>query len=86
MLELDGKLQGIAGYWVVNGTAVVFSDTVPDAEIPRLRIWRESLAFMKQLDMPARCLADETSGRFLARLGWEHLGSSDEGEIYEWQC
>lgn len=86
VLELNGKLQGIAGYWEVDGETIVFSDVAADAEITPIRIWREAQEFMKQLDRPARCLAGEGSERFLTRLGWEHLGSCDEGEIFEWQC
>jgi len=86
VLEVDGKLAGIAGYWMAGDQAVVFSDIAEDVTIPKLRIMREGLAFMKELDVPARCLADEGSGAFLTRLGWEHIGTSDEGEVYQWQC
>ena len=80
----DGQLLGIAGYWVQAGFAVVFSQVVEGAKISKLRIWKESVEFMKGLDVPARCITT-TSGRFLERLGWSHIGSSDQGEVYEWQ-
>lgn len=83
VLEVDGEVVGIGGYWVLNGVAIVFSDVAGD--ISPIRIWREAVEFMNDLDMPARCVADAGSEKFLKRLGWVHLGSSDDGEVFEWQ-
>lgn len=78
VLDLDGEVVGIAGYYVLNGHALVFSDNRDG--IPKMTIWREAVKFMADLKLPAVCLASEDSGAFLKRLGWRHV----EGEIYQW--
>lgn len=79
VLEIDGEVMGIAGYYLVNGAAFVFSDNKEG--IPMIRIWREAKAFMESLNLPAICMADENSGPFLERLGWQSV----DGEFYKWQ-
>lgn len=78
VLERDGEVIGIAGYYVLNGHALVFSDNREG--IPKMTIWREAVKFMADLKLPAICLASEDSGAFLKRLGWRHV----EGETYQW--
>jgi len=82
--EIDGKVVAMIGYWMIAGQAVVFSDIDPLAEAPAIRIWREAKAFMDNLKHDARCVAQEGSERFLESLGWQHIGTSDDGEIFEW--
>ena len=84
VLELDGEVVGVAGYYLVGGIAVMFSDT--KADIPKLTIWRESKAMMAGMRIPAVCVASDGSGPFLERLGWRHLGPSPDGEVYQWNC
>ncbi len=84
VLEIDGELAGILGYWVVAGRAVVFSDI--RAPIPKMTIWRESKAFLESLRIPAICVASDTSGPFLERLGWVFSKTTEDGDVYEWQA
>ncbi|WP_456389745.1 hypothetical protein [Profundibacter sp.] len=80
VLEIGGKVVGVAGYHIAGGMAVVFSDGT-DA-IPKQRIWRESLKFMRELKIPAICIASDGSGHFLERLGWKYCGPSNDGDVY----
>lgn len=81
MLCRDGEVIGIAGYYLLLGAVLVFSEAKPG--IPKMTIWRESLAFMADLKLPAICVAEETSGRFLERLGWHR--ATPDGDVYQWQ-
>lgn len=75
--ELDGRVVGIAGYYMAQGVAFVFSDC--KAELPKMTIWREAVKYMQGLTIPAICVASEGSERFLERLGWKHLGGNTYG-------
>lgn len=79
VLEIDGEIAGIAGYYFPGATAVVFSEM--RKPIPAAVIWRESVKMMRKINFPAICLAQEGSGRFLQRLGWE----TEDGEVYKWR-
>lgn len=83
MLEGGGEVVGIAGYFLGHGHVVVFSDIREG--IPKMTIWREARALMSDVKLPAICIAEETSGPFLERLGWQHVGPSDQGEVYKWR-
>ena len=83
VLDVDGEVLGIAGYYLHGGNAVVFSDNKPD--IPKLTIWRQAKALMKSLRLPSVCFATETSGPFLKRLGWQFVEETDAGDMYKWQ-
>ena len=83
VLEADGEVMGIAGYYLSGGVAIVFSDNKPG--IPKMTIWRQSVALMNSLTIPALCVASEGSERFLERLGWARVGPTDAGVIYQWQ-
>lgn len=83
VLEVDGEIVGVAGYYLMGNVAVMFSDSKGD--IPKMTIWRESKAMMDRIKIPAICIAQEGSGRFLKRLGWTYAGPSPDGEVYEWR-
>ncbi len=83
VLEQGGRVVGVAGYHIVDGVAVMFSDM--SEPIPPITIWRESKAFMASMKIPATCIAESYSGPFLERLGWVHAGHSADGEVYTWQ-
>ena len=83
VLEQNGDIVGVAGYYVACGLRVVFSDMKPG--IPMMTIWRESVAMMKTITPPAICFSDGASGPFLERLGWQHECSTPDGEVYKWQ-
>lgn len=78
VLEVDGEVAGIAGWHFMGRNARVFSEM--RKPIPKAAIWRESVKFMRRIDFPAVCEADETSGPFLERLGWV----TEDGVIYRW--
>lgn len=82
-LEIDGKVVGIAGYYIQSGVAVLFSDN--SECIPKIRIWREAKAIMDSLTIPAICFGSKESGPFLERLGWHFAGETDVGDLYKWQ-
>lgn len=81
VIAVDGEVVGLAGYYIVDGVAVVFSES--NGAIPKQRIWRESLKFMRGLKLRSICSATETSGPFLKRLGWEYMGPSSNGDMYK---
>lgn len=83
VLEQGGEIVGVAGYFMAGGRAVVFSDLKGD--VPNMTIWREAKALMDSLRVPALCIAENGSGPFLERLGWQYVGPSADGEVYEWQ-
>lgn len=80
--DVDGEVAAVAGYYLSNGQAVVFSDMIATA--PKIRVWREAKAFMDLLKLPAVCRASTGSEQFLERLGWIHMQSTDDGEVYRW--
>ena len=79
----DCEVIGIAGYYIIGSVAVMFSDN--KESVPALTIWRESKALMQGMKIPAICFGSEKSGPFLKRLGWQYVGSSQDGEVYSWQ-
>jgi len=83
--ETDEKMLAIAGYWTVRGVAVIFSDMVAEMDVAAITIWRQAKGYMQKLDKPAQCIAAPGSETFLARLGWEHIGTSDQGEVFKWE-
>jgi hypothetical protein len=82
VLKRNDEVLGVAGFYVSNGVAVVFSDSTDG--IPKLRIWRESLKFMRDLKIPAICTT-QGSGPFLERLGWIYVGPSSDGDVYRFE-
>lgn len=83
VLEQDGRVVGLAGYYIAGGVAVMFSDM--KEAIPAMTIWRESKAMMAEIKIPAICVAESNSGPFLERLGWVCAGPSTDGDVYTWQ-
>lgn len=86
-VAVDGdEVVGIAGYFVRHGMAHVVSEIRGD--LPKQLIWREAVAMMKRINLPAVCLADPAiagSCRFLERLGWRHVETTEQGEVYSWR-
>lgn len=78
----DGDPVAIAGWYMSGTRAVVFSNLV-DRGISKVRIWREALGFMRDMDLPALCVATCGSEAFLERLGWRHAYSGPYGEVYQ---
>jgi len=83
VLEMDGEVVGVAGYYLIGGAALMFSDS--KADLPKMTIWREAKAMMATMKLPAICVATETSGPFLERLGWARIGGYEANEVYSWQ-
>ena len=82
VLERGGEVVGVAGYYMAGGFAIVFSDI--KGKIPSMTIWREAVALLESLKVPAICVAQEGSEKLLERLGWKHASSSENGEVYTW--
>lgn len=84
--EQDGRIVAVLGYYVQDGIARVFSEV--REPLPKMTIWREAAAMMARIKVPAVCLADRDhpgSCRLLERLGWQHAGTTPEGEVYAWR-
>lgn len=77
---MDGKPAGVAGYYLVDGVKMVFSDIA--APLPKTLVWRMAKRFMASVRPPAVCVTN--NGRFLERLGWQPAGQSEDGDIYRW--
>lgn len=71
VLTVDGKVVGVAGYYISAGNAVVFSD-IKDG-IPKMTVWRAAVEFMESLNLPVICEGSEGSKSFLERLGWTQV-------------
>ena len=78
--EIDGEIVGVAGYYLIGPTAMVFSDMRGD--IPKMSVWRASKEFMKNLKFPVLCEGTEESAPFLKRLGWQPV--PDMEGLFRW--
>lgn len=85
VFEHNGEVIAVVGYYFLNGWALVFSDIMETAPRLKMRVWREAVRFMGKLTFPALCVADEGSGPFLTRLGWQFVGPSGDGDVYSWR-
>ena len=88
--ELDGRPIGIMGYTVQRGqpAAAMFSDMKDEMRAFPKVIVREARRLLAEMRFPAVCIAsgrEKGAGRFLRRLGWQYLDTSDEGDIYVWR-
>lgn len=72
VLDIGGKVAGVAGYRVVGGCLLAFSDVAEG--VPKMTVWRKAHEFMAMLKRTTYCEGSEKSGPFLERLGWQHLG------------
>ena len=82
VLELDDAVVAVAGVYRLSGHLVAFSDIA--ADVPKLTIWRCAKAFPALVNAPMTCLVQAGSERFLERLGWKMVGSTEDGNIYQW--
>lgn len=90
-MEADGRLAALAG--VASGlTMVTFSSINPEIEASPRQVWataKEVFQKIKELGYnnlyavadPAR----PSAGKFLERLGFEHVETSAVGEVYLWK-
>jgi len=78
VMEIDGVVEGIAGYGIDGEVMSVFSD-VNDG-VPKMTIWRQAKKFMDGVPSPAFCRCTETSAPFLERLGWTRLS----GDVFRY--
>lgn len=87
-LREGDEVLGVAGYYMVmrpRPFAVVFSAMKP-GRIKPMTIWREALHFMSKITFPAICYAEQNSGPFLERMGWQKTDLVVEGHrVYLWQ-
>lgn len=72
------EIVAIAGRSVLNGENVYFSDIKDDVSVPAIRVWKESIKFMKDAG-PGYCIT-KTSGKFLEKLGWIKMNDG----VYKW--
>ena len=83
VIEQDGEVVAVAGYYRAGAVMAMFSDV--KVQLPKMTIWREAKAMMEGFNLPAYCLAANSSAaKFLQRLGWTHYATTDEGEFYVW--
>lgn len=85
--DVDGEVVGIGGVYYDPAGVVGFLK-ITDAAAPyRFTMMREARKFMQGFDIPIRAVRDPTSdgaGRFLMALGFERVGETASGEVYEW--
>lgn len=88
----DGKLVCIAGVAITRNLMLVFMEMRTDQEVPDITIWRGALEIWTKIKSLGYdilyAVADpqhENAPAFLHRLGFEHIESSERGEIYRWQ-
>lgn len=74
VLDIGGKVSGVAGYRVAGDVLLVFSDVAEG--VPKMTIWRKAREFMASLTRLTYCEGSEQSGPFLKRLGWEPIGDN----------
>lgn len=88
--ELDGEPIGIAGYYLIAGRAMVFSDMRDEMKRFPVLIMKLAIEFMGSIQstgLPLVCTASTkipNAEKFLQRLGWLHVGPSEAGEVYTW--
>lgn len=90
--ELNGEVQGIIGVALLRPLACMFS-TVREPLKPFLRhltilrLIKRAQAAVQASRVPVIALAEPglvTAPRILERIGFEHVGTFDDGEIYGW--
>ena len=88
-VEDDGELMAIAGVRYSN-PRMCFGNIKPELKkSPRtiIKLARLVTAVVEESEVPVYAIANEdepTAPRFLEHVGFEHLMSSDDGEIYRW--
>lgn len=83
VIERDGDVVAVAGYYFAGSRVAVFSDL--KADLPKMTIWREAKALMDGISLPAYCMTNTGAGQFLKRLGWDFHSTSPDGDFYTWQ-
>lgn len=87
---LNEKLVGIAGVFFKGPDAIAFARATQDLRDHPLILYRVActvMAFIQTLGLPVTAIADKTIPRSEATLEWfgfEHTGSTEHGEVYEW--
>jgi hypothetical protein len=86
----DGRVLAIAG--VRHGCPITaFSNIAPEIkEYPRtiIEMIRQMRVMLNDYKRPVYALADMdevTAPGFLKHIGFKHVGTGSQGEIYEWQ-
>jgi hypothetical protein len=85
---VDGEPRGMAGVAYVKGQVTAFSRGLPG--IPKKWIARGTLMtlrMIRDMDCPVLAIADPeipTAAQFLARVGFEHVTTNSQGEIFRW--
>lgn len=88
-VEDDGKLLAIAGVRYSN-PRMCFGNIRPELKkSPRtiVKLARLVTAVVEDSDVPVYALADEdepTAPRFLEHVGFDHIMSTEKGEVYRW--
>lgn len=86
--EIDGKPVGIAGVAYVGGQVSAFSKGLPG--IPKHWAARGTVVvkkMLREMNCPVLAIADPeipTSSDFLKRVGFEHVTTNSQGEVFRW--
>lgn len=86
--EVDGEIHAIWGWYLYGMSTVAFMDMDQMGARYPVTIMKAAKDFMRRLPKPAVCFADadrDTARAFLERLGWEHSGPTEHGEMYACQ-
>lgn len=92
VIRLDGAAAAVVGLSYNGHQVVLFSDYKPSFKpyiksMAVLRAIKKVHAMMKASRAPIYAVADEgemQSPDLLARLGFEYIGESSEGDVYQW--
>jgi hypothetical protein len=90
--ELNGEVQGIIGIALLRPVACLFSvfneplrPFLRHLTVLRLIKWAQGAVKASRVPVLALAEPDEaTAPDILTRLGFKHLGTFDDGEIYQW--
>lgn len=88
----DGKVIGVGGFaYEAMGVLRAFADLTPEAKARRVTLHKAARAALaslggKGVTVIATADPDEpTAARWLARLGFAHVGPSADGEVWVWR-
>lgn len=88
---VDGEIVGVGGVAYEGRVRGAFCDLRPEAKRHKIALHKAALrvlAMAQETGVPqlvAVCTGDEPGApRWLKRLGFRHVGSSSEGEVFVW--
>ena len=90
VLDVDGEIMAIWGVQNTNGDMVCFSHIKPEARLLKREVVKGIRMLRKLLQEYPHVIAfaskdEPTSEAFIRHVGFAHVASSSQGEIYLWE-